>query len=121
MGSGFKREWRDSCTGNHSDWKHMFWDKAAALGFLGAHYPWFISTFLSYPKVVLQGARPGCTAHSASQHEQFQTALRACSCRWPLYACMPDTSRRSIVPFTAQVMHVFSANSRIFISCQQNT
>lgn len=56
MGSGFKREWRDSCLANHSDWKHMFWDKAGALAFLGTHYPWFIPTFLNYPKVVLQGA-----------------------------------------------------------------
>ncbi|EIE27155.1 hypothetical protein COCSUDRAFT_38902 [Coccomyxa subellipsoidea C-169] len=58
VGSGFRREWRDSCVSNHSDWKYMFWDKAAALAFLRAHYPWYISTFLSYPKVVLQGAFP---------------------------------------------------------------
>ena len=58
VGSGFKREWRSSCLNNHSDWKHMFWDKASALAFLGTHYPWFISTFQNYPKVVLQGARP---------------------------------------------------------------
>lgn len=55
LGSGFRREWRDSCISNHSDWKYMFWDKAAALAFLQAHYPWYLSIFLSYPKVVLQG------------------------------------------------------------------
>ncbi len=58
VGSGFRREWRDSCISNHSDWKYMFWDKAAALAFLQAHYPWYLSTFLSYPKVVLQGTFP---------------------------------------------------------------
>jgi hypothetical protein len=68
VGSGFKREWRDSCTGNHSDWRHMFWDKAAALAFLGTHYPWFTSTFLSYPKVVLQGGWP---RHSTPGHAGF--------------------------------------------------
>lgn len=55
VGSGFRREWRDSCIGNHSDWKYMFWDMPAALTFLEVHYPWYIPTFLSYPKVVLQG------------------------------------------------------------------
>ncbi|CAL8462802.1 g2335 [Coccomyxa elongata] len=55
VGSGFRREWRDSCIKNHSDWKYMFWDKAAAVTFLQTHYPWYLSTFLSYPKVVLQG------------------------------------------------------------------
>jgi hypothetical protein len=55
VGSGFRREWRDSCIANHSDWKYMFWDRAAALAFLDMYYPWYTSTFLSYPKVVLQG------------------------------------------------------------------
>ena len=76
MGSGFKREWRESCLSNHSDWKHMFWDKAAALAFLGTHYPWFTSTFLAYPKVVLQGARPHAHARVMCCHSQ---RLRVCT------------------------------------------
>ena len=56
QGSGFKREWRDYCIGNHSDWTYMFWDREAAEIFLETHYPWFISTFKSYPKTVQQGA-----------------------------------------------------------------
>ena len=55
-GSGFKREWRDYCMGNHSDWTYMFWDREAAEILLETHYPWFVSTFRSYPKTVLQGA-----------------------------------------------------------------
>lgn len=53
--SGFRREWRDSCKGNHSDWTYMLWDREAALIFLKTHYPWFLDTFKSYPKTVLQG------------------------------------------------------------------
>ena len=56
QGSGFKREWRDFCIGNHSDWTYMFWDREAAEILLETHYPWFLSTFKSYPKTVLQGA-----------------------------------------------------------------
>ena len=57
-GSGFKREWRDACIGNHSDWTYMFWDRESALIFLETHYPWFVGTFKSYPKTVLQGRFP---------------------------------------------------------------
>ena len=57
-GSGFKREWRDACIGNHSDWTYMFWDRESALIFLETHYPWFVGTFKSYPKTVLQGKFP---------------------------------------------------------------
>lgn len=57
-GSGFKREWRDACIGNHSDWTYMFWDRESALIFLETHYPWFLGTFKSYPKTVLQGKSP---------------------------------------------------------------
>ena len=36
----------------------MFWDRETALIFLETHYPWFIETFKSYPKTVLQGEPP---------------------------------------------------------------
>ena len=54
-GSGFRREWRDSCVRNHSDWTYLYWDRESAQIFLDTHYPWFSSTFKGYPKTVLQG------------------------------------------------------------------
>ena len=36
----------------------MFWDRESALIFLETHYPWFVGTFKSYPKTVLQGRFP---------------------------------------------------------------
>ena len=63
----------------------MFWDRAAALAFLGAHYPWFLSTFLSYPKVVLQGVAP-MAASPFAMLAPTQAARHACS---PLLVVMP--------------------------------
>ena len=82
VGSGFRREWRDSCVSNHSDWKYMFWDKAAALAFLRAHYPWYISTFLSYPKVVLQGAFPLSAPPGYIIPLKLMRSSGACGLRW---------------------------------------
>lgn len=55
LGSGMKREWRESCIAAHPNWTYMFWDRAAALKLLNNRYPWFTKTFLSYRKVVSQG------------------------------------------------------------------
>ncbi|EIE20456.1 hypothetical protein COCSUDRAFT_57606 [Coccomyxa subellipsoidea C-169] len=55
LGTGMKREWRESCMAQHANWTYMFWDKAAALKLLNNRYPWFTKIFLSYRKVVSQG------------------------------------------------------------------
>ena len=49
----------------------MFWDRESALIFLETHYPWFVGTFNSYPKTVLQGrfsdsALPLCIGRQAN-------------------------------------------------------
>ena len=51
----------------------MFWDREAAEIFLETHYPWFISTFKSYPKTVQQGASLHLSSSDTSDREGYLT------------------------------------------------
>ncbi|TIA92838.1 hypothetical protein E3P81_01283 [Wallemia ichthyophaga] len=40
---------RKACMDMHSDYQHILWTDAMSLDFLKRYYPWFVSTFESYP------------------------------------------------------------------------
>lgn len=46
----------DSCVlplqTHHPGWQEVIWDEAAVLGLMQQDFPWFLPTYLSYPRLV---------------------------------------------------------------------
>eukprot|EP00879_Flechtneria_rotunda_P025641 GHRR01027270.1.p1 GENE.GHRR01027270.1~~GHRR01027270.1.p1 ORF type:complete len:525 (+),score=215.07 GHRR01027270.1:244-1818(+) len=50
--SGFKAHWLASCKTHNPMWQEIIWDEAAVMTLIQEDFPWFLPTFLSYPKLV---------------------------------------------------------------------
>ena len=46
------RQWRDNCKRRNPGWSFMLWNDTENRALVQAHFPWFLSTYDSYPRSI---------------------------------------------------------------------